>query len=635
VTNFKGFEPVERRLTAILVADVVGYSRLMGEDEAGTLARLKAHRKELVEPEIAARRGRIVKLMGDGILVEFASVVDALECAVAVQRGMAERTKDEPEGQRFAFRIGVNLGDVMIDEQDIYGNGVNVAARLEALAEPGGICISGRVLDQVEKNVDAGFTYLGPQSVKNIEKPVNAYKVLLDPQDAGKIVGAPKPHLPQRWRWAAVGAVLALVIAAGGATFWLRSSEPEVEPASVSNMAFPLPEKPSIAVLPFDNLSGDPEQEYFADGLTEEIITTLSKTPNLFVIARNSTFTYKGKAVPVKQVAEELGVRYVLEGSVQRSGDRIRINAQLIDALEGHHIWAERYDREFDDIFALQDDVTQKIMIALQVELTEGEELRLLHARAVKPKAFEYMQKSRLHYNRFTKEDNAIARELAAKAAEISPDYPDAWAWMAWMHLADFRLGWSADREESFKKAVELAAKAYGLDPTLAVTNGVLASLNVMRGRYVEAISNARTAVELSPSNAQRVAGLGWVLCYAGYPEEAIPHLQRAMRLSPYYPAWFVATLGLAYMMTGDYANAVTANEELIKRKSLLQFGYARLAAVHAVLGNKEKAKDYAAELLKIKPDFTITGRSKVLVYQNQEDRDWELNALRRAGLPD
>ena len=626
---------MERRLAAILVADVVGYSRLMGEDEAGTLARLKAHRKELVEPEIVARRGRIVKLMGDGILVEFASVVDALECAVAVQRGMTGRNAEVPEDRHIVFRIGLNLGDIIIDGDDIYGNGVNVAARLEALAEPGGICISGRVLDQVEKNVDVGFAYLGPQTVKNIEKPVNAYKVLLDPQDAGKIVGAPKPHLPQRWRWAAAGAVLALLIAAAGAVSWLRLSQPEVEPASVSNMAFPLPEKPSIAVLPFDNLSGDPDQEHLADGLTEEIITALSKSPNLFVIARNSTFTYKGKAVPVKQVAEELGVRYVLEGSIQRSGDRIRINAQLIDALEGHHIWAERYDREFDDIFALQDDVTQNIMIALQVELTEGEELRLLHARAPKPEAFEYMQKSRLHYNRFTKVDSAIAREMAAKAAEISPDYPDAWAWMAWNHLNDFRFGWSADRKESFKQAVELAEKAYKLDPTVTGSIRLLGVLSLFRGRYDEAISYARKSVEFAPGDAAGIAGLAWILCYSGYPEEAIPLLQQAMRLSPYYPTWFVATLGLAYMMTGDYPNAIAAHEELIKRKSFLQFSYARLAAVHAVLGNKEKAKDYAAELLKIKPDFTITGWSKVLLYQNQEHRDWELNALRRAGLPE
>jgi TolB-like protein len=572
--------------------------------------------------------------MGDGILVEFGSVVDALECAVAIQRGMAERTEDEPDANRFAFRVGVNLGDVISDEEDIYGTGVNVAARLEALAEPGGICISGRVLDQVEKNVDVGFARLGSQSVKNIERPVNVYKVLLDPKDAGKLVGAPMPHVPRQWRWAAIAAALVLVIA-GGALFWLRLGQSEVEPASVSDMAFPLPEKPSIAVLPFDNLSGDPEQEHLSDGLTEEVITTLSKAPNLFVIARNSTFTYKGQAAPVKQVAEDLGVRYVLEGSVQRSGDRVRINAQLIDALEGNHIWAERYDRAFDDIFALQDDITQNIMIALQVELTEGEEMRQIHTRAVKPDIFELMLKSRHHFNRFSKEDNAIARELATKATKISPDFADAWQWIGWHHFNDARFGWSDDRKASFALAVEFAEKAYELDPTVAGTIVLLGSLDLLRGRHDEALSHLRRASELAPSEANVMATLAWGLTYAGQPEEGIQLLHQAKRLSPYHPAWYIATLGLATMMTGDYEESIAAHEEVIKSKSLLQFAYARLALIQKLLGDDDKAQDYAEELLRIKPDFTISGWAKVLLYKNQEDRDWELNALRRVGLPE
>ena len=626
---------MDRRLAAILAADVVGYSRLMGEDEAGTLTALKAHRAEFFDPKIAEHQGRIVKLMGDGALMEFASVVDALECAVAIQRGMPGRNAEVPEDRQIVFRIGLNLGDIIIDGDDIYGNGVNVAARLEALAEPDGICISGRVLDQVEKNVEVGFAFLGPQTVKNIDRPVNAYKVLLDRADAGKIIGVPKAQAGQQWRWAAAFGTLALVFAAVAAVAWLRMGEPEMEPASVASMAFPLPEKPSIAVLPFNNFSGDPAQDYLADGLTEEIITTLSKVPNLFVIARSSTFAYKAKPVSVKQVAEDLGVRYVLEGSILRSGDRVRINAQLIDALEGHHIWAERYDREFDDIFALQDDVTQKIMVALQVELTEGEELRLLHARSASPEAFEYMQKSRAHFNRYTKEDNAIARRLATKATEISPDYPEAWTWIGWHHLTDYRFSWTTDRQESFKLAQEFAEKGYQLDPEVAVTNRLLGALNLMQGNFDEAIAYGRKALNLAPSDAQTVAGLGWVLSYAGHPEEAIPLLKRAMRLSPYYPAWMAATLGLAYMMTGDYSNAIAAHEELIKRQSLTQFAYARLAAIHAVQGDDQAARRYAAELLKVMPDFTISGWSQVLLYQDPKDRAWELNALRKAGLPE
>jgi TolB-like protein/class 3 adenylate cyclase len=611
-------EQVERRLAAILAADMVGYSRLMEADEAGTIARQKAHRAELIDPKIDEHHGRIVKTTGDGMLVEFASVVDAVACTVAIQRAMVEREADVPEEQRIQYRVGVNLGDIVIDDDDILGDGVNVAARLEGLAEPGGICIPRKVFHEVRNKLDVGYEFIGEQRVKNIETPIPVYRVLLEPDLAGKVIGENRLK-PSLWP---LGAAVAAVI-------------PDVEPASVEDMAFPLPDRPSIAVLPFDNLSGNTDQDYLADGLTEEIITTLSKSPNLFVIARNSTFTYKDKAVEVKQVAEEQGVRYVLEGSIQRSGVRIRVNIQLIDALVGRHVWAEIYDRQFGDIFALQDDITQNILIALEVELTQGEEVRLMHLRAPKPEAFVYLQKSRAHYYRFNSKDNAIARELAMKAVEISPEYPDAWEWLGWYDFNDYRFAWSADPNKSFKLAEEAANKAFVLDATVAGANGLLGALSLYRGEYEEAISHYRKAVELAPSNAIMTAGLGWVLCYGGYPEEAIPVLQQAMRLSPYYPAWMVGTLGLAFMMTGDYPKAIVATEQLIERKSLLQFGYSRLAAIHAALGDDEKAKTYAAELLKIKPDFSIAKWSKVLIYKDKELLDWELNALRSAGLPE
>ncbi len=342
---------MERKLTAILAADVVGYSRLMGEDEAGTHAALQTLRAEVIDTTIAGHRGRIVKLMGDGALVEFGSVVDALECAVAIQRGMSERGQDAPADKRIAFRIGINLGDVIVDGDDIYGNGVNVAARLEALAEPGGICLSGRVLDQVKGNVQVGFASMGPQKVQNIEDPVNAYKVLFDTADAGRIVGAPKAKEPGR-PWL-IAAVVALVVVAGGAGLWYHQSKPDFAPASVPKMAFPLPDKPSIAVLPFDNYTDDTKLGFFASGLTEDLTTSLSKEPRLFVISRNSAEAYKGKSVDVRQVAEELGVQYVLEGSVQKAGDKLRINAQLVDALDGRHVWADRVDRPAGDVFAI------------------------------------------------------------------------------------------------------------------------------------------------------------------------------------------------------------------------------------------------------------------------------------------
>jgi adenylate cyclase len=624
---------LERRLAAILAADVVGYSRMMGEDEAGTLAALQALRAEFIDPTIAEHRGRIVKLMGDGALVEFASVVDALTCAVAIQRGMTGRNADVPGDRRIVFRIGINLGDIIIDGDDIYGNGVNVAARLEALAEPGGICLSGRVVEQVEKNVDVGFASLGPQTVKNIEKPVNAYKVLLDPADAGKVVGAPKTKEPGR-PWL-IAAVVALVVVAGGAGLWYHQTNLDFEPASVANMAFPLPEKPSIAVLPFDNLSGDIDQEYLADGLTEEIITTLSKVPDLFVISRNSTSTYKGKPVSVKQVAEEQGVRYVLEGSMQRSGDRVRVNAQLIDALEGHHLWAERYDRELNDTFALQDEIAENIMVALQVELTEGEELRRMHAGAPSPEAFELLLKSRFHHYRMNKEDNAIARELSSRVTEMSPDYPDAWEMLAWQNLMASRFGWTADRKQTYEQAVRFAEKAYELDPSDAGVSGLLGWLDLYRRRYDEALEHGRRAVELGPGDGNVLAEYAVILGYVRQPEEAISLLKKAMRLSPYYPAWFAAALGWAYMLAGDYPNAIQAYEQLVERKSLLNFAYARLAGFHAMQGDDEKAKFYAGELLKLYPDFRIQDWAKGLPYKRPEDLERELSMLRKAGLPE
>jgi adenylate cyclase len=626
---------MDRRLAAILAADVVGFSRMMGEDEAGTLAMLQALRAEFIDPTIAEHRGRIVKLMGDGALVEFASVVDALLCAVAIQRGMAKRNTEVVEDRRIVFRIGINLGDIIVDGDDIYGNGVNVAARLEAMAEPGGVCLSGRVLDQVEKNVGVGFAFLGPQTVKNIDTPVNAYSVLLDPADAGKVVGAPKPHARQGRRWIALVALLAFVIAGGGALTWRHLSQPAMEVASEEKMAFPLPKKPSIAVLPFDNLSGDPDQAFLADGLTETIIGTLSQVPSLFVISRNSTSTYKGKPVPVKQVAEEQGVRYVLEGSIQRSGDRVRVTAQLIDALEGHHLWAEQYDRDYKDIFALQDDIAQNIMVALQVELAEGGELRGIHARAPSPEAYELLMKARYHNYRHNKEDNAIALELSRRAAEIAPDFPDAWAQMGWQYLADARFGWSGNRKKSFERAVEAAETAYNLNPSVAGTNGLLGFLEVERGDYDKAIAYGRKAVELAPGDAGILAELAWILAYAGEPEEAIHVIQQAMRLSPYYPPWFTATLGLAYMMKGDTENAIAAHEQLIERDSLLQFAYSRLAGLYAEWGKAEKAKEYAAELLKVMPNFSLSNWTKITRYRNPEDLERELSMLRKAGLPE
>ena len=390
---------MERRLAAILAADVVGYSRLMAADEEGTLAGLRGLRAELMDPTIAKHHGRIVKLMGDGALVEFASVVDAVRCAVEIQRAMAGRAVDLPEDQRIRFRIGVNLGDVIIAGDDIYGDGVNIAARLEGLAEPGGIVISGTAFDHAKKT-EAGFRYIGRQQVKNIPEAVRAYRIMLDPATAGTVIGEEQERSPRR-RWLTAAAVLVVILAGGGVVAWLK---PWQHPPETSD-SLELPEKPSIAVLPFENVGDDAQQGYFADGLTDDLITELSKISGLLTIARNSVFNYKDKALDIRQVAKELGVRYVLQGSVRRAGEQLRINAQLIDGTTGSHVWAERYDRKYADIFALQDEVIGQIIKALSVQLTETEQSQVARLPTESLEAYDYYLR---------------AEQLAYRADEVS-----------------------------------------------------------------------------------------------------------------------------------------------------------------------------------------------------------------------
>jgi adenylate cyclase len=397
---------LERRLAAILAADVVGFSRLMGEDEAGTLERLKSLRRELVQPGIAQRKGRIVKLMGDGLLAEFPSVVEAVQCAVGIQESMIGRESDLPDERRIRLRIGVNLGDIIVEGSDIYGDGVNVAARLEALASPDGICVSGTVFDHVKSKVGLEFADLGEQQIKNIDQPVQVYRIILDGETGGN-------EADQNF--------------AGSAA------------------ALQLPDKPSIAVLPFTNMSDEQEQEYFSDGISEDIITALSKISKLFVVARNSTFTYKGRAVDIKQVGREQGVRYVLEGSVRRSGDQLRITAQLIDATTGDHVWAQRYDRVVQDVFALQDEITREVTSALQVELTEGEQARLWASGTQNLEAWEiFIQIPELLFSH-QRENVLISRQLAEQALQLDKNYAEAWTMLGLSHWEEAFNGWSED----------------------------------------------------------------------------------------------------------------------------------------------------------------------------------------------
>jgi adenylate cyclase len=627
-------QEVKRKLTAILSADVKGYSRLMGEDEKGTVRTLNAY-KEVMTGFVQHHRGRVVDAPGDNVLADFASVVDAVECAVEIQKELKTRNAELPENRKMEFRIGVNLGDVIEDGEQILGDGVNIAARLEGLSEAGGICISGTAYDHVENKLSLGYEYLGEQSVKNIAKPVRVYRVLMEPEAVGKVIGEKKGK-PRLWqRMALIVGVILIVVAAGIGIwrFYLRST-PTLEVASKEKMAFPLPDKPSIAVLAFTNMSGDSKEEYFSDGITEEIITALSKVPHLFVIARNSTFTYKGKPVKVKQVAEELGVRYVLEGSVRREGNKVRITAQLIDAITGHHLWADRYDRNLRDIFAVQDEITKHIITALQVKLTYGEFANIAAKGTENLEAFiKYMQ-AIANLTRHTKEGKAMGQKLAEEAIALDPKYPKGYIALAQTHILDIWFGTTDSPEKTLTKALELLEKAIALDDSDPDAHGVLGYVYTMMGQHDKAIAEVERAVSLNPNSFGNLLRLGFVLLHAGRPEEAIPALKSSRRLSPIEPiqAHFVI-LATAYRLTGQYKEAVETAKEALRYVPNNIFIHLQLTATYSMMGREEEARAAAAEVMKINPKFSLEQYEKTLYFKNQADRDRTLEALRKSGL--
>ena len=585
-------QEVKRKLAAILSADVKGYSRLMGEDEELTVRTLNTY-KTVMTGLIQHHHGRVVDSPGDNLLAEFASVVDAVRCAVEIQKELKTRNDELPENRRMEFRIGVNLGDVIEDGEQILGDGVNIAARLESLSEAGGICISGTAYDQVENKLSLGYEYLGEQPVKNIAKPVRVYRVLVEPKAVAQRV---------------------------------------LEVASKERMALPLPDKPSIAVLPFVNMSDDPKQEYFSDGITEEIITALSKVPNLFVIAHNSTFTYKGKPVKVKQVSEELGVRYVLEGSVRKIGDRVRITAQLIDSLSGHHLWAERYDRELKDIFALQDEITMKVITALQVELTAGEMAGMIAKGTKNIDAFiKYMQAFEL-LDRVTKEGNAQAKKILEEAIALDPEYPRLYMGLALTHFFDVWYGTTESPDRSLARAFEFAQKAISLDDSNAAAYSVLGTIYAMKRQYDKAIAECERAVSLDPNSAENIYRLGMVLNWAGRAEEAIPYLQNAIRLNPLPPANYFVHLAVCYRDSGQYEKAIEASKKALQREPNTQFAYIHMAVSYIRLGREEEARAAAAEILRINPKFSLERYAKILPFP-QPVADLVIEDLRKAGL--
>jgi len=623
-------ERAKRKLSAVLSADVKGYSRLMGQDEAGTVNRLKEYRAVMTDL-IRQYRGRVIDSPGDNILAEFASVVDATECAVKVQQELKNRNAELPNDSRMEFRIGINLGDVIEDGERIYGDGVNIAARIESLAEAGGICISGTSYDQVKNKLNLGYKNLGEHSVKNIAEPVRVYRVLTEPEAAGKVIGEKR----KAKRWIALAAAIVLILVVGGVASWfyyLRQS-PKHEPASLGRMAFPFPDKPSIAVLPFDNLSEESNQEYIADGLTENIIAALSNISEMLVIARNSTFVYKDKPVKIQQVSEELGVRYVLEGSVQKSGDNLRISAQLIDATTGYHLWAKRYDRNLKDLFVLQDEITLKIISALRVKLTEGEQARLNDKSTDNLDSFMKVQEGTPYFFRFNEESNIKARQMFEEALALDPENATACTMLAWTYLMEVRSGWSKSPGRSMEQTVELAQKALALNDTLDATHSLLGHIYLDKRQYEKAIAEAERAVALNPNGADAHAHLGKTLNYVGRRKEAIALLKKAIRINPIPPNWYLFMLGQSYSFTGQYGEAIVMYKTVLQRNPDDLSALIGLAAVYSASGREEKARAAAAEVLRIEPKFSLERSAEESMYKNQADTERMIDSLRRAGL--
>ena len=588
-------DKVKRRLAAIFAADMVGYSRLMAADEEGTIARQKAHRRELIDPRIDEHGGRIVKLMGDGMLVEFASVVGAVRCAVEVQQAMAEREGDVPEERRIRYRVGINLGDIVIDEDDILGDGVNIAARLEAMADPGGIVISRAARDQIRDKLDLPLEDMGEHAVKNIARPVRMFRVNLDDE---------KP-VPKE--------------AAG-----------EAGRAAVT-------EKPSIAVLAFENMSGDPEQEYFADGIAEDIITALSKFREFIVISRNSSFTYKGGAVDIKQVAAELGVRYVLEGSVRKAGTRVRITGQLIDAPTGAHIWAERYDRGLEDIFAVQDEITQSIVGAIAPGIVSAEVQRVQSKEPGQLDAWGCVVRAHAHIMQFTQENLAEAGRLLNQAIDLDPGNATALSDLAYVMHIEAVCGWSDSPADSMMRTVELAQKAVAADDRDASAHVSLAIAELFSGRHEDALQRLQRAIDLNPNLALARGYVGVVHAFGGDYEATIPCMKEAAQLSPHDPMQVLWCTALAWAALGAerYDEAIDQAKKGLAVSTGFVDTHGVLAAACGHAGRLDEAAAALSGYLQHLPGVTASDPRLIRPFKRPGDQERFLDGLRKAGLPE
>ena len=584
-----------RKLAAILAADVVGYSRLASEDEERTLARLRALRSDLIDPTIAVHNGRVVKRTGDGALVEFRSVVDAVRCAIEVQNGMVERNAGVPQDRRIEFRIGIHLGDVVEESDgDLMGDGVNIASRLEGVAEPGAICLSEDAYRQVKARLDLSVSDLGSKQLKNIADPIRVY---------------------------------ALQVGAGAAKPAMVSQSATSQPATAA------PPKLSIAVLPFANMSGDPEQDYFADGISEDIITGLSKLPQLFVIARNSSFTFKGQNVHVQDVGTKLGVRHVLEGSVRKSGNRVRITAQLIDAASGGHLWAERFDRDLTDIFAVQDDVTQHIVGALAVNLTVDERQRLSSEHTRNPEAYDCFLRGRELWHGLTEATNIAARDLLLRAIELDPKFAAAHAFLALTYGLDYLNRWGASPSTAMAHAEQAAGRAVALDDADPWAHWALSMIYLYTRRHDAALSECERVVALNPNFAEGYVSFGEVLHYSGSNEEALRCFDRGMALNPYFPDVLLHFRALACFQLGRYGEAVSLLEQRVARNAITDVSRALLAASLGHLGRVDEARAAWQETLRVNPGYSLDYRRKVLPYKNPANFELVVEGLRKAGV--
>ena len=582
---------MERRLAAILAADVVGYTRLMGADEAGTLQRLTELRQQNLEPLIAEHHGRIFKLIGDGLLVEFASVVDALACAQAWQDCVASHQAAVDEERRLTFRIGVNLGDVIVEGDDIYGDGVNIAARIESLAEPGGVYLSGDAHRHAKGKLDIGFDDLGDHDLKNVAEPVQVYRVSAD-------------HL--------------------------AAASAPAKPA-----ALPLPDKPSIAVLPFTNMSGDPEQEYFSDGITEDIITELSRIGDLFVIARNSSFSYKGKSLKVQEIGRDLGVAHLVEGSVRKAGNRVRVTAQLVEATTGNHVWAERYDRELDDIFAVQDDVTEQITEALQSRLQRPAEVRSERQTPQSIEAYDCILRAIEYSQRVTVEANAEVRVLCERALALDPDYAEAYTRLANTYVQEWNQGWKQHPEETLDRAEALALKATEINSGLAFAHAILEHLYLWKKEHDKAIASGERALALDPNDSDTHAIHAMTLSWAGRPVEALSAVEKAMRLNPHHPHWYHFVHGLAFFEAQRLDEALAAFRRGVARSPQFMPNHFYLAVTYADQERNSEARAEAAELIRLNPAMTLNSAQRLLPYRDRSRLEHCLNGLQEAGLPE